>query len=69
MCDELTPSERAAVLARLLTLGWKPTTAEVALRFGIPRQSASRLLAQLSRVMPLAQMGRRWVMYMDGAEW
>jgi len=70
MCEELTPSERAAVLTRLLALGWKPTTMEVAARFGISRSWSFRLLSQLSRVMPLAQDDRaRWVMYVNGDEW
>ncbi len=69
MCEELTPTERAAVLARLLALGWKPTTMEVAVRFGIHDRSAWRILARLSRVMPLVQVGDRWVMFVDGDEW
>lgn len=70
MCEELTPTERAAVLTRLLALGWKPTTMEVAVRFGISRSWSFRLLSQLSRVMPLAQDDRdRWIMYVNGDEW
>jgi Mn-dependent DtxR family transcriptional regulator len=68
--EELTPSERAAVLTRLLALGWKPTTMEVAVRFGVHRTTALNTLNKLSRVMPLVQMDDyRWVMFINGDEW
>ena len=67
--EELTPSERAAVLTRLLMLGWKPTTDEVAEKFGVAGVSAWRILSRLSRVMPVVQVGDRWVMFIKGDEW
>lgn len=59
--EDLTPSERAALLTMWLVLGWQPTTAEVACRLGITHGAAYRTLSSLSRVIPLAEVKQRWM--------
>jgi len=66
--EELITTERVAIVVRLLTLGRRMTTAEVADLVGINRSSAWQMLSKIARVTPLCQENGYWVMYMMGDE-
>lgn len=66
--DEMVTTERVAIVVRLLTLGRKLTTAEVAELAGIQPKSAWDMLTKISRVTPLYQESGCWVMYILGEE-
>ncbi len=53
--EDLHPTERIAIIARALTIGEQPTTAEVAHMVGLSRQGAWEMLDKLSRVLPIVQ--------------
>lgn len=67
MCDavEFVTTERVAVVVRLLTLGRRMTTREVAEIAGITPGGAWSMLGKLSRVLPLAEDGGVWAMLSD----
>lgn len=66
--EEYIVTERVAVIVRLLTLGRRYTTAEVAALLGMERTGAFKMLAKISRVVPLAEIDGRWTMHLEGHE-
>jgi hypothetical protein len=70
--DEMIPTERVAVVTFLLSRGHRYTTSEVGVIAGIRRDSAYKMLAKISRVLPLAgpdpDNGRRWQILPDEAD-
>jgi len=57
-----TPSERVALVVWHLMRGQKLTTRSVATLTGLPMPSAWRMMARLSRVVPVYQDGPVWRM-------
>ena len=58
--ERLTPTEAAARVAYLLILRGSLSTAEIADEIGYPIRSARRLVASMSRVIPIFYYRRRW---------
>jgi len=66
--DELLPTERVAIVVRLLFReGQALTSAEIAIRVGLTRRGAWRMMTKLSRVLPIYQddRDRRWRALLD----
>jgi len=68
--EEYVTTERVAVVVRLLTLGRRLTTAQVAEMVGVGRGGAWAMLSRIARVTPL-YLGEdgRWEMFMRGDEY
>lgn len=60
MCQDLTPQERAAIIAWYLARGQELTVADVARLTGLGRRGARKLVIRLSRVIPIHKAAKRW---------
>lgn len=63
--NEMTPTERAAVVAIWLTRGETLTPADVARLTKCELRSGYRVLERLSRVLPLVEAEGRWSLLRD----
>lgn len=60
--DELTPQERAAIVAWFLARGEELTTRDIARYTGLSMRRAQSLINDLSRVLPIYFCVGRWQM-------
>jgi len=61
MSDDVTPIERAGLVADLLRSGESLSTADVVQLTGCHVRTAQRTMSRLSRVIPIIREGERWV--------
>ena len=60
MSDPELPTERTAVIVWLLADGARLRTIDIARLLGINWRGAYRMMERISRVTPVAQVGKHW---------